>query len=60
MRLSPEAEQRIRNDFNALVNLEPAELRAWVLTPESHRVGMTRRGESESLGHDPLRGRKSG
>ena len=60
MRLSPEAEQRIRNDFNALVNLEQAELRAWLKTPESHKVGMTRRGETESVGHDPLRGRKSG
>ena len=50
MHLSPEAEQRIRNEFNALVNLEPAELRAWLKTPESHRVGMTRRGETESVG----------
>jgi hypothetical protein len=47
--LSPDAEERIRNDFNALVNLEPAELRAWLKTPESHRVGMVRPGETESV-----------
>jgi hypothetical protein len=50
MHLSPEAEQRIRNEFDALMNLEPAELRAWLKTPESHRVGMVRRGETESVG----------
>ena len=50
MHLSPEAEERIRNDFNALVNLEPAELEAWLRTPESRKVGMVRRGETESVG----------
>ncbi len=50
MHLSPDAERSIRNDFNALVNLEAAELRAWLLTPESHKVGTIRRGETESVG----------
>jgi hypothetical protein len=53
--LSPDAEQRIRNEFNALVNLEPVELRAWLKTPESHRVGMVRRGEAESVGRQSAR-----
>ena len=50
MHLSPEAEERIRREFDALVNLEPAELRRWLKTPQSHRVGMVRRGETESVG----------
>jgi hypothetical protein len=50
MHLSPDAEERIRKEFNALVNLEPAELQAWLKTPESHKVGMIRRGETESVG----------
>ncbi|WP_372783740.1 DUF3140 domain-containing protein [Phenylobacterium sp.] len=55
MHLSPEAERRIREDFDALVNLEPAELRAWLATPQSHKVGMTRRGETESVGRQSAR-----
>jgi hypothetical protein len=50
MHLSPEAEDAIRQTFDALVNLEPEELAAWLRRPESHRVGMTRRGEHESVG----------
>ena len=50
MHLSPETERRIRAEFDALVNLTAAELRAWLETPESHKVGMTRRGETESVG----------
>jgi hypothetical protein len=50
MHLSPEDEQAIREAFDALVNLEPAELRAWLKRPESLKVGMIRRGETESVG----------
>ena len=50
MHLSPEDEQAIREAFDALVNLEPAELRAWLKRPESRKVGMIRRGETESVG----------
>ncbi len=50
MHLSPEAEERIRREFDALVNLEPEELKRWLDTPQSHRVGMVRRGETESVG----------
>ncbi len=50
MHLSPDQEREIRNAFNALVNLSPGELKAWLETPESHKVGMVRRGETESVG----------
>ena len=55
MHLAPEDERAIREAFDALVNLEPAELRAWLKTPQSHRVGMTRRGETESVGRQSTR-----
>ena len=55
MHLSPEDEHAIREAFDALVNLEPAELRAWLKTPQSQRVGMTRRGETESVGRQSAR-----
>ncbi|MBS0334378.1 MAG: DUF3140 domain-containing protein [Proteobacteria bacterium] len=50
MHLSPADEAAIRREFDALVNLEPAELAAWLKTPESRKVGMVRRGETESVG----------
>jgi hypothetical protein len=50
MHLSPDEEREIRHAFEALVNLDPAELRAWLATPQSHKVGMVRRGETESVG----------
>ncbi len=50
MHLNPEEEAKIRRDFNALVNLTPRELKAWLDTPESKKVGMVRRGETESVG----------
>jgi hypothetical protein len=31
-------------------SISPAELRAWLETPESRRVGVVRRGETESVG----------
>ena len=55
MHLSPDEERAIRKDFEALVNLEPAELEAWLKTPQSHKVGMTRRGETESVGRQSAR-----
>jgi hypothetical protein len=45
----------IRAEFDALVNLEPAELKAWLKRPESQRVGMIRRGETESVGRQAAR-----
>lgn len=46
----PDDEDQIRKSFDSLMNLEPAELRAWLRTPESRKVGMVRRGEWESVG----------
>ncbi|HEY8003619.1 MAG TPA: DUF3140 domain-containing protein [Phenylobacterium sp.] len=55
MHLSPDQERRIREDFEALVNLRPAELEAWLETPQSREVGMVRRGERESVGRQSAR-----
>lgn len=55
MHFSPDQEREIRRDFDALVNLEPGELKAWLKTPESHKVGMVRRGETESVGRQSAR-----
>src|SRR4051812_44312704 len=42
---------RIYRSFRAAVNMEPAELEDWLETAESRRVGFTRPGETESVGH---------
>lgn len=55
MHLHPEDERRIREDFAALQNLSPAELLAWLETPQSRKVGMVRRGETESVGRQSAR-----
>jgi hypothetical protein len=55
MPLSPDEERAIRLAFDALVNLEPAELAAWLETPQSRQVGMVRRGERESVGRQSAR-----
>jgi len=55
MHLHPDDERRIRETFDALVNLSAAELAAWLETPESRSVGMVRRGETESVGRQSAR-----
>jgi hypothetical protein len=55
LHLSPDAERRIREEFDAVVNLTPAELAAWLETPHSRKVGMVRRGETESVGRQSAR-----
>ena len=42
---------RIYRSFRDSVNMDAAELEAWLETAESRRVGWTRPGESESVGH---------
>jgi hypothetical protein len=37
------------------MNLTPAELAAWLETPQSRAVGMVRRGETESVGRQSAR-----
>lgn len=55
MHLSPDEEAAIRAEFARLTNLSQAELRAWLETPQSHKVGMIRKGESESVGRQSAR-----
>ncbi len=55
MHLHPEEADRVRSEFDRLVNLTPAELAAWLETAESRKVGMVRRGESESVGRQSAR-----
>jgi hypothetical protein len=55
MHLSPDEEREIRKEFDALVNLTSAELRAWLETPQSRKVGMVRKGETESVGRQSAR-----
>lgn len=50
MHLSPEEEAAIRREFDRLANMTQAELRRWLETPQSHKVGMVRKGETESVG----------
>jgi hypothetical protein len=55
MHLHPDEARAIRQEFDRLVNLTPAELRAWLDTPQSRKVGMVRKGESESVGRQSAR-----
>jgi hypothetical protein len=55
MHLDPDSAGLIRESFDALVNLSPAELRAWLETPQSRKVGMVRPGETESVGRQSAR-----
>src|SRR4051812_2365609 len=55
MHLSPDEEAEIRGEFDRLANLSQAELRAWLETPQSRRVGMVRKGETESVGRQSAR-----
>ena len=42
---------QVHSRFNAVVNMAPAELEEWLESEESRRVGFTRPGEEESVGH---------
>ncbi|MDB5719550.1 MAG: hypothetical protein JWP15_168 [Alphaproteobacteria bacterium] len=42
---------RIYRDYWAAVNMSPAELKAWLETEESHRVGSKASPGAESVGH---------
>ena len=55
MHLSPDEEAAIRAEFDRLANLTNDELRSWLDTPQSRKVGMTRRGETESVGRQSAR-----
>lgn len=55
MHLSPDDEREIRREFARLTNLTQQELRAWLETPQSRKVGMVRKGETESVGRQSAR-----
>jgi hypothetical protein len=55
MHLSPDEERDIRREFDRLTNLTQRELRAWLETPESRKVGTVRKGEAESVGRQSAR-----
>src|SRR4051812_41949264 len=42
---------QIYRDFHSAVNMDAIELETWLTTEESGRVGWTRPGENESVGH---------
>jgi hypothetical protein len=42
---------KIRREFGQAVNMTAAELRDWLKSEESHKVGFKREGASESVGH---------
>ena len=57
MHLHPDDAQAIGREFDRLTNLSQAELKTWLETPESRKVGWVRpdekisQGERESVGH---------
>ena len=53
--LHPDDMQAIRREFDRLVNLSPSELKRWLDTPESKKVGMVRKGDTESVGRQSAR-----
>jgi hypothetical protein len=42
---------KIAREFDAAVNMAPAELDEWLASDESRKVGFKRAGASESVGH---------
>ncbi|WP_091734968.1 DUF3140 domain-containing protein [Phenylobacterium immobile] len=55
MRLTTDDEEAIRAEFRKAVNMSAAEIKGWLTTDESKKVGMTRRGETESVGRQSAR-----
>jgi len=53
--LHPKDMPEIRREFDRLVNLTPAELERWLGTLQSKKVGMVRKGETESVGRQSAR-----
>jgi hypothetical protein len=41
----------VEKEFKEVVNMAPAELEHWLESEDSHSVGWTSAGESESVGH---------
>lgn len=49
--MTEDERKQIRAEFCDAVNMSPAELEDWLETAESKRVGWTRQGEDEAIGH---------
>ena len=43
--------EQIRKNFDAAVNMSATEMKSWLKTPESRRVGFKKGGKRESVGH---------
>lgn len=43
--------KQVRDEFRRVVNMAPKELEEWLETEASQRVGHTRAGEDEAVGH---------
>ena len=54
-RVHPADEAAIAKAFGEAVNLTRAQIESWLDTDESKAVGMTRRGETESVGRQSAR-----
>lgn len=55
MHLSADEEKAVRAAFRDAVNMSAREIKAWLATDESKKVGMVRRGETESVGRQSAR-----
>lgn len=55
MHFSPDEERAIRRELDRLTNMTQRELAAWLKTPQSRKVGMVRKGETESVGRQSAR-----
>ena len=49
--MDEDEKKEIRTAFGKAVNMTPKALEEWLETEDSKRVGWTREGESESVGH---------
>src|SRR4051812_3321337 len=54
-RINPADEPVIGKAFRDSVNMSASEIRAWLKTDESKKVGQTKRGETESVGRQSAR-----
>ena len=54
-RIHPADEPTIRKAFTVAVNMTGPQIARWLETDESKAVGMTRRGETESVGRQSAR-----
>ena len=49
--MAGDSEAKIQREFSQTVNMTASELRVWLETDESRKVGFRRHGSTESVGH---------